>query len=196
MLFLLFHKLCTVQLALIIYWIGLIDCQWIFYVFWIIYHTNHRIFTNKININNESINCAPISQSSSSNNNKIEWWRDRRCRRHFLFVIFNNLIILQYNTFVWLVFSIEMPVWCINAERYMVELTSNGNQFSEMNQVFLYVLIDGKLPLFTIQSLFTNICMHVRCLCTYPFWYLYVFKWSIRMYIVWACRSHKYVCCI
>lgn len=114
-----FFTMCTVQLALIIYWIGLIDCQWIFYVLWITYNTNHRIFTNKINSNNESINCAPISRSSSSSsrsNNKIEWWRDRRCRRrHSLFVIFNNLIILQYNTFIWLVFSIEMPacVLCI-----------------------------------------------------------------------------------
>lgn len=72
----------------------------------------------------------------------------RRRRRHSLFVLFNNLIILQYNTFIWLVFSIGVLV-------YVVELTKNGNQFSEMNQVFLYVLIDGKLPLFTFDYIYT-----------------------------------------
>lgn len=120
-------------------------------VFWIIYNTNHRIFTNKININNESINCAPISRSSSNNNDKIERWRDRhrgrRCR--MLFVTFNNLIILQYNTFIWLVFSIEVPVYMVENSWRTVINSRKWIKFS------IYVLIDGKLPLFTIEFIYT-----------------------------------------
>lgn len=124
-------------------WVDWLPFDWILCVFRINYNANHWMFTNKININNESINCAPINRSSS-NNNKIQTmtWSSLLSLSFIMFMIFNNLINLQYNTFNWLVFSIEGArfTWYRTHEERQSIL---GNESTSLS-----VLIDGKLPLF------------------------------------------------